>query len=182
MKNGSKMIWDAINSRWYLITVMQLMLCFGREVKCGEGYNTGLLHRFSLIFTYCLLWHWKLHVVLITFHNNPINLKVTATLSSKELFLKWSLSVFGRSLPTFTSWSKVEHFWLSCLSVSRLTFLVLQPELLLGLLAGEVDAAAELGAVQGFRHIVAAILLEESQQLLTSALCRQGLQDLRKAW
>lgn len=30
----------------------------------------------------------------------------------------------------------------------HLTFLVLEPELLLGLLTGEVDAAAELGAVQ----------------------------------
>lgn len=58
----------------------------------------------------------------------------------------------------------------SFLSVSMLTFLILQPELLLGLLAGKVDAAAELGAVQGFRNIVAAVLLEKSQQLLTCAL------------
>lgn len=57
----------------------------------------------------------------------------------------------------------------SSLSVSTLTFLILQPELLLRLLAGEVDAAAELGAVQGLRHIVAAVLLEKCQQLLTRA-------------
>lgn len=68
-----------------------------------------------------------------------------------------------------------------CLSVGALTFLVLQPELLLGLLAGEVDAAAELGAVQRLRHVVAAVLLEESQQLLTCAGRRQRLQHLRKA-
>lgn len=57
------------------------------------------------------------------------------------------------------------------LTVSILTFLVLQPELLLGLLAGEVNAAAELRAIQGFRHIMAAILLKKSQQLVTCALC-----------
>ena len=51
-----------------------------------------------------------------------------------------------------------------------LTFLVLQPELLLGLLAGEVDAAAELGSVHGLGHVVAAILLEKGQQLLSCAL------------
>lgn len=53
--------------------------------------------------------------------------------------------------------SRVEDFW----PVSALTFLILQPELLLSLLAGEVDAAAELGAVQGLRHVVTAVLLEE---------------------
>ncbi len=63
------------------------------------------------------------------------------------------------------------HFYLPFLSVNTLTFLVLQPELLLSLLAGEVDAAAELGAVQGFRHIVAAVLLEKSHQLLACAIC-----------
>lgn len=63
-----------------------------------------------------------------------------------------------------------------------LTFLVLQPELLLGLLAGEVDAAAELGAVQRLRHVVAAVLLEERQQLVASARRRQRLQHLGKAW
>lgn len=68
-----------------------------------------------------------------------------------------------------------------CLSVGALTFLVLEPELLLGLLAGEVDAAAELGAVQRLRHVVAAILLEEGQQLLTCAGRRQRLQHLGKA-
>lgn len=62
-------------------------------------------------------------------------------------------------------------FWFFLLCVSMLTFLVLQPELLLGLLAGEVDAAAELGAIQSLRHIVAAVLLEESQQLLAGAVC-----------
>lgn len=63
-----------------------------------------------------------------------------------------------------------------------LTFLVLQPELLLGLLAGEVDAAAELGAVQRLRHVVAAVLLEERQQLVAIARRRQRLQHLGKAW
>lgn len=63
-----------------------------------------------------------------------------------------------------------------------LTFLVLQPELLLGLLAGEVDAAAELGAVQRLRHVVAAVLLEERQQLVAGARRRQRLQHLGKAW
>lgn len=63
-----------------------------------------------------------------------------------------------------------------------LTFLVLQPELLLGLLAGEVNAAAELGAVQTLRHIMAAIFLEKSQELLTCALPWQRFQHLRKVY
>lgn len=56
------------------------------------------------------------------------------------------------------------------LSVSMLTFLVLQPELLLGLLAGEKDTAAELRAIEGLRHIVAAVLLKKRQQFLTCAI------------
>lgn len=68
------------------------------------------------------------------------------------------------------------------MSLSALTFLVLQPELLLGLLAGEVDAAAELGAVQGLRHVVAAVLLQERQQLVAGAGRRQRLENLGKAW
>lgn len=63
-----------------------------------------------------------------------------------------------------------------------LTFLVLQPELLLSLLAGEVDGAAELGAVKGLRHVMAAVLLDEGQQLLSGALCSQCLQNLGEAW
>lgn len=66
--------------------------------------------------------------------------------------------------------------------MGSLTFLVLQPELLLDLLAGEVDAAAQLGAVQSLRHVVAPVLLEEGQQLLPRALRRQGLQHLGEAW
>lgn len=62
-----------------------------------------------------------------------------------------------------------------------LTFLVLQPELLLGFLAGEVDAAAELGAVQRLRHVVAAVLLQERQQLVATARRRQRLENLGKA-
>jgi len=62
-----------------------------------------------------------------------------------------------------------------------LTFLVLQPELLLRLLAGEVDVAAELGAVEGLRDVVAAVALEEGQQLLPRALGRQGLHHLGEA-
>lgn len=54
------------------------------------------------------------------------------------------------------------EFSILFLFVSMLTFLVLQPELLLGLLAGEVDAAAELRAIEGLRYIVAAVLLEKS--------------------
>lgn len=63
-----------------------------------------------------------------------------------------------------------------------LTFLVLQPELLLDLLAGEVDAAAQLGAVQSLRHVVASVLPEEGQQLHARALRRQRLQHLGEAW
>lgn len=66
--------------------------------------------------------------------------------------------------------------------MGSLTFLVLQPELLLDLLAGEVDAAAQLGAVQSLRHVVAPVLLEEGQQLPACALRRQGLQHLGEAW
>lgn len=66
--------------------------------------------------------------------------------------------------------------------MGSLTFLVLQPELLLDLLAGEVDAAAQLGAVQSLRHVVAPVLLEEGQQLPARALRRQGLQHLGEAW
>lgn len=65
-------------------------------------------------------------------------------------------------------------------SVSLLTFLVLQPELLLGLLAGKVDVAAKFRAIQGLRHIMAAIQLEESKKLLTCAVARQRLEHLRK--
>lgn len=63
-----------------------------------------------------------------------------------------------------------------------LTFLVLQPKLLLGLLAGEVDAAAELGAVQSLGNVVAPVLLQKGQQLSTRALPRQCLQHLREAY
>jgi len=62
-----------------------------------------------------------------------------------------------------------------------LTFLVLEPELLLDLLAGEVDGAAELGAVQCLCDVVRAKLLDEGEQLLPAAVLRQDLQDVRKA-
>lgn len=51
-----------------------------------------------------------------------------------------------------------------------LTFLVLEPELLLDLLAGKVYGAGELGAVQGLSNVVCAVLLDECQQLLSTAL------------
>lgn len=62
-----------------------------------------------------------------------------------------------------------------------LTFLVLEPELLLDLLAGEVDGAAELGAIQCLRDVVRAKLLDEGEQLLPAAVLIQDLQDVRKA-
>lgn len=55
------------------------------------------------------------------------------------------------------------EFRILLLSVCMLTFLVLQPELLLGLLAREEDTAAEFRAIEGLRHIVTAILQEKSQ-------------------
>lgn len=62
-----------------------------------------------------------------------------------------------------------------------LTFLVLEPELLLDFLAGEVDGAAELGAVQGLRDVVRAELLDEGEQLLPAAVLVQDLQDVCEA-
>lgn len=62
-----------------------------------------------------------------------------------------------------------------------LTFLVLEPELLLDLLAGEVDGAAELGAVQRLHDVVGAKLLDEGEQLLPAAVLVQDLQDVCKA-
>lgn len=44
-----------------------------------------------------------------------------------------------------------------------LTFLILEPQLLLHLLAGEVDGAAELGAVQSLSDVVGAKLLDEGE-------------------
>lgn len=70
--------------------------------------------------------------------------------------------------------------WIFGLS-EPLTFLVLQPQLLLDLLAGEVDAAAQLGPIERLRHVVAAVLLEEDQQFLARALRRQRLQYLGEA-
>lgn len=58
-----------------------------------------------------------------------------------------------------------------------LTFLVLKPELLLGSLAGEVDVAGELGAVERLGHVMAAVLPDEGQQLVPRALRVQCLQD-----
>lgn len=67
------------------------------------------------------------------------------------------------------------------LHIPLLTFLVLEPELLLDLLAGEVDGAAELGAVQRLRDVVGAKLLDEGEQLLPAAVLVQDLQDVCKA-
>lgn len=66
-------------------------------------------------------------------------------------------------------------------SHSLLTFLVLEPELLLDLLAGEVDGAAELRAIQRLCNVVGAKLLDEGEQLLPAAVLVQDLQDVCKA-
>lgn len=66
--------------------------------------------------------------------------------------------------------------------VPALTFLILEPELLLHLLAGEVDVTAELGAVQSLGDVMAAVLLDEGQELVTCAVCRQRFQNLREPW
>lgn len=65
---------------------------------------------------------------------------------------------------------------------SRLTFLVLEPQLLLDLLAGEVDDAGELGAIEGLCDVVGAVVLDEGQQLLPAALLGQDLEDVGEAW
>lgn len=65
---------------------------------------------------------------------------------------------------------------------SRLTFLVLEPQLLLDLLAGEVDDAGELGAIEGLCDVVGAVVLDEGQQLLPAALLAQDLEDVGEAW
>lgn len=65
---------------------------------------------------------------------------------------------------------------------SGLTFLVLQPQLLLHLLAGEVDDAGELGAVEGLGDVMGAVVLDEGQQLLPAALLGQDLEDIGEAW
>lgn len=65
---------------------------------------------------------------------------------------------------------------------SRLTFLVLEPQLLLDLLAGEVDDAGELRAIEGLCDVVGAVVLDEGQQLLPTALLGQDLEDVGEAW
>jgi len=62
-----------------------------------------------------------------------------------------------------------------------LTFLILEPQLLLHLLAGKVDGAAELGAVQSLSDVVGAELLDEGEQLLPAAVFAQDLQDVGEA-
>lgn len=62
-----------------------------------------------------------------------------------------------------------------------LTFLILEPQLLLHLLAGKVDGAAELGAVQSLSDVVGAELLDEGEQLLPAAVLVQDLQDVGEA-
>lgn len=57
----------------------------------------------------------------------------------------------------------------------RLTFLILEPQLLLDLLAGEVDDAGELRTVQGLCDVVGAVVLDEGQQLIPTALFGQNL-------
>lgn len=62
-----------------------------------------------------------------------------------------------------------------------LTFLVLEPQLLLNLLAGEVDDAGELGAIEGLGDVVGAVVLDEGQQLLPTALLGQDFEDVGEA-
>lgn len=57
----------------------------------------------------------------------------------------------------------------------RLTFLILEPELLLDLLAGKMDDAGELGAIQSLCDVVGAVVLDEGQQLVPTALFGQDL-------
>lgn len=45
-----------------------------------------------------------------------------------------------------------------------------------------MDDAGELGAVEGLRDIVGAVVLDEGQQLLPAALLRQDLEDVGEAW
>lgn len=65
---------------------------------------------------------------------------------------------------------------------SRLTFLVLEPQLLLDLLAGEVDDTGELRAIEGLCDVVGAVVLDEGQKLLPTALLGQDLEDVGEAW
>lgn len=82
----------------------------------------------------------------------------------------------------FSYFSSGAFLFLFLSSSPILTFLVLEPELLLHLLAGEVDVAAELGAVQSLRDVMAAILLDEGQELVTSAVRCQRFQNLGEPW
>lgn len=52
---------------------------------------------------------------------------------------------------------------------------------MLDLLAGEVDDAGELGAVEGLCDVVGAVVLDEGQQLLPTALPGQDLEDVGEA-
>lgn len=52
---------------------------------------------------------------------------------------------------------------------------------MLDLLAGEVDDAGELGAVEGLCDVVGAVVLDERQQLLPTALPGQDLEDVGEA-
>lgn len=67
-------------------------------------------------------------------------------------------------------------------SKNHLTFLVLEPELLLDLLARKADGAAVLGPVQGLGDVMGAVLLNEVEQLLSAAVLLQHFQDICKSW
>ncbi len=62
-----------------------------------------------------------------------------------------------------------------------LTFLVLEPELLLGLLAGKVDVAGEFRTIQRLRDVMTAVLPNKRKQLIPCAVCCQGFQHLWKS-
>ena len=81
-----------------------------------------------------------------------------------------------------SSLTSAPHLATTSSKPSRLTFLILEPQLLLDLLAGEVEDAGELGAIEGFCDVVRAVELDEGQQLLPTALLGQDLEDVGEAW
>ncbi len=63
-----------------------------------------------------------------------------------------------------------------------LTFLVLEPELLLGLLAGKVDVAGQFRTIQRLGDVMTAVLPNKRKQLIPCAVCCQGFQHLWEIW
>lgn len=96
--------------------------------------------------------------------------------STERGFGSKELSVSPADLPP------TPHLAAASKKCSRLTFLVLEPQLLLDLLAGEVDDAGELGAIESLCDVVGAVVLDEGQQLLPATLLTQDLEDVGEAW